>query len=79
MLSCGRLKTELLENSDVTASIYFISEHALGSSEITRGLFTCLFSFIEVRLSNFECSSVFVWTVIFSKTLFVSYGRDISS
>ena len=31
MLSCGRVKTELFENADVTVSIYCISEHALGS------------------------------------------------
>ena len=50
MLLCGRVKTELFENADVTVSIYCISEHALGSLEITRGHFACLFSFIEVRI-----------------------------
>ena len=58
MLSCGRVKTEL--SGDVTVSIDFISEHALGSLGIMRGHFACLSSFIEVRTSNFECSSVFV-------------------
>ena len=52
MLSCGRVKTELFENADVTVSIYCISEHALGSLEITRGHFARLFSFIEVQMPN---------------------------
>ena len=46
------MKTEILENADVTASICFISEHALGSLEITRGQFAFLFSVIEARVSN---------------------------
>ena len=46
------MKTELLENADVTASIYDVSEHALGSLGITRGHFACLFSLIEVRMPN---------------------------
>ena len=71
MLSCERLKTELFENADVTASIYYVSEHAHGSLGITRGHFACLFSFIEVRTSKFACSSVLVWTAIFSNTLLV--------
>ena len=44
---------ELFENADVTASIYHLSEHALGSLGIKRGHVACLFSFIEVRVSNF--------------------------
>ena len=40
-LSSGRMKTELFENVDVTASIYHLSEHELGS-----------FSVIEVQMSN---------------------------
>ena len=48
LFSCGRVKTELFENADVKASIYDVSEHALGSLGITRGHFSCLFSFIEV-------------------------------
>ena len=71
MLSCGRVKTELFENADVTASIYDVSEHAHGSLGITQGHFDCLFSFVRVRTAEFECSSVFVWTGIFSKTLLV--------
>ena len=71
ILSCGRVKTELIENADVTASIYDVSEHAHGSLGITQGHFDCLFSFIEVRVAKLECSSVFVWTGIFSKTLLV--------
>ena len=71
MLSCGRVKTELFENADVAASIYYISEHGLGSSGIPRGHFACLFSFVEIGISNFERSSVLVWTKIFSKTLLV--------
>ena len=83
ILSCGRVKTELFENADVTVSIYDVSEHALGSLGIKRGHFACPFSFIEVRMPNidigygislsnielYECHSVFVWTGIFSKTL----------
>ena len=64
ILSCGRVKTELFENADVTASSYYISEHAHGSLGITRRHFACLFSFIEVRTSKFACSTVFVWTGI---------------
>ena len=64
MLSCGRVKTELFENSDVTASIYDISELAHGSLGITRGHFACLFSFIEAGTAEFESSCVFVWTGI---------------
>ena len=71
MLSCGRVKTELFENADVKASIYDVSEHAHGSLGTTKGHFDCLFSFVEVRTAKFECSSVFVWTGIFSKTLLV--------
>ena len=52
LFSCRRVKTELFENADVTASIYDVSEHALGSLGITRGHFACLFSFIEVRMPN---------------------------
>ena len=70
-LSCGRVKTELFENADVKASIYDVSEHAHGSLGTTKGHFDCLFSFVEVRTAKFECSSVFVWTGIFSKTLLV--------
>ena len=65
MLSYGRVKTELFENADV------VSEHAHGSLGTTKGHFDCLFSFVEVRTAKFECSSVFVWTGIFSKTLLV--------
>ena len=71
MLSCGRVKTELFENADVKASIYDVSEHAHGSLGTTKGHFDCLFPFVEVRTAKFECSSVFVWTGIFSKTLLV--------
>ena len=35
MLSCGRVKTELFEDADVTASIYDVSEHAQGFLGIT--------------------------------------------
>ena len=71
MLSCGRVKTELFENADVTASISDVPEHAHGSLGITQGHFDCLFSFVKVRKAEFEYSSVFVWTGIFSKTLLV--------
>ena len=49
MLSCGRVKTELFENADVTASGVYVSEHAHGSLGITRGHFACLFSSIEAE------------------------------
>ena len=49
MLSCGRVKTELFENADVTASIYDVPEHAHGSSVITQGHFDFLFSFVKIR------------------------------
>ena len=65
------MRTELFENADVTASIYYVSEHTHGSLGIMQGQFDCLFSFIEVRTSKFACSSAFVWTGIFSKTLLV--------
>ena len=61
------MKTEIFENADVTASIYDVSEHAHGALGITQGHFDCLFSFVKVRKAEFECSSVFVWTGIFSK------------
>ena len=64
-------ETELFENADVTVSIYDISEHAHGSSEIMQRAFDCLFFFVKARTAEFECSSVFVWTGIFSKTLLV--------
>ena len=62
MLSCGRVKTELFENADVTASIYDPSEPALGSLGITRGYFAYLFS-------DLECHSDFVLTGIISKAV----------
>ena len=68
LLSCGRMKTELFENIDVTISIYDVSDYAHGSLGITQGYFDCQFSFIEVRTAKFECHSVSVWTGIFSKT-----------
>ena len=71
MLSCGRVKTELFENADVTASIYDVSEHAHGSLGITQGHFDCLLSIVKFQTVEFECSSVFVWTGISSKTLLV--------
>ena len=71
MLSCGRVKTELFENADVTASIYDVPEHAHRSLGISQGYFDCLFSFVKVRTEEFECSNVFVWKGIFSKTLLV--------
>ena len=71
MLSCGRMKRVLFENADVTASTYYVSEHAPGSLGIIQGHFACLFSFIEVRRLKFACSSVFVWKWKFSKTLLV--------
>ena len=59
MLLCGRVKTELFENVDVTASIYDVSKHAHGFFGITQGDFDCLFSFIEVeqRSLNLAASS----------------------
>ena len=71
MLSCGRVKRELFENADVTVSIYDVSEHAHGSSGITQGHFDSLLSIVKFQTVEFECSSVFVWTRIFSKTLLV--------
>ena len=49
MLSCGRVKTELFENADVTASIYDVSEHAHGSLGITQGHFDCLLSIVKFK------------------------------
>ena len=71
MLSCGQVKTELFENADVTASIYDVREHVHGSLGISQGHFDCLFSFVKARTEEFECSSVFMWMGIFSKTLLV--------
>ena len=86
MLSFGRMRTGFFENANVTASIYCVSEHAHGSLGITRGHFAFLFSFIEVQRWNFACSSVFVWTEIFSKTLlvwmrifFIQVNKDVFS
>ena len=49
MFSCGRVKTELFENADVTASIYDVPEHAHGSLGITQGHLSVCF-----LLSKFE-------------------------
>ena len=53
-VSCGRVKTELFENADVTASIYNPSEHAHRALGITQGYFDCLFSFVKARRAEFE-------------------------
>ena len=71
MLWCGRVKRELFENPDVTASIYDLSGHAHGSLGITQWHFDYLFSIVKFQTVEFECSSDFVWTGIFSKTLLV--------
>ena len=47
------MKTDLFENADVTASIFYVSEHTLGSFGIMGGQFAYLFSLIEARMSNF--------------------------
>ena len=72
MLSCGRVKTELFENADVTASIYDVSEHAHGSLGITQGHFDCLFSFVKVRTAEFECSIVGETRYALSEEAYVS-------
>ena len=81
MLSCGRMKTELFENADVTVPICDVPEYAHGSLGITQGHFDCLFSFVKVQKEELEYSSVFVadaqdiddavrkWTQIFSLIL----------
>ena len=50
---------ELLENADVTTSIFCIQEHILGSLEIMRGHFDCviLLSELEYRNLNVAASS----------------------
>ena len=57
MLSCGRVKTELFENADDTASIYDVPEHAHGSLGITQGHFDCFLSKFEQRSLNVAASS----------------------
>ena len=59
MLSCGRVKTKLFENADVTASIYDVSEHAHRSLGITQGHFDCfsLLSKCEQQSLNAAASS----------------------
>ena len=59
MLSCGRVKAELFENANVTASIYEVSEHAHGSLGIMQRHFDCLFllSKFEQRSLNVAASS----------------------
>ena len=58
MLSCGRVKTELYENADVTASIYDVSEHAHGWGSRKGILFVFfLFSKLEQRSLNAAASS----------------------
>ena len=52
MLSCGRVKTELFEDADVTASIYDVSEHAHGSLGITQGHFDCLLFYCQISNSR---------------------------
>ena len=50
------MKTELFENADFTASIYYVSEHVHGNLGIARGGL-CLFSFIEVRTSKLHVTA----------------------
>ena len=59
LFSCGRVKTELFENADVTASIYDVSEHAHGSLGQQKGiLIVCfLLSKFEQRSLNVAASS----------------------
>ena len=59
MLLCGRVKTELLENADVTASIYDVSEHVHRSLGIMHGHFHCIFLLakFEQRSLNVAASS----------------------
>ena len=59
MLSCARVKVELFENADVTASIYDAAEHAHGSSGIMQGNFDFLFfsSKLEQGSLNVAASS----------------------
>ena len=64
ILSCGRVKTELFENADATASIYNVSGHAQGSLGIVQGHLDFLFSFVDVQTAKFECNRVFVQTGI---------------
>ena len=58
MLHCGRVKTELFENSDVTASICYISEHTLGSWESREGILPVCFlsSKLKHRILNVTAS-----------------------
>ena len=56
MLSCGWVKTELFEKSDVTTSICDVSGHVHRSLGITQGHIDRLFSFMEVRTSNMLAS-----------------------
>ena len=73
-------------HANATVLMHCISEIKLRSLGIKRGYFACLFSFIEVRMSNividygnFECHSVILWTGMLSTALLVwtrifSYG-----
>ena len=54
MSSCGRVKTELFENADITVSIHNPPEHAHGALGITQGHFDSLFSSVKVRKAEFE-------------------------
>ena len=66
------LATELFENANFIASIYYIAEDVLGSLGIMHWIFPCLISLIEVRMSNFECGRAFVCIGMCSKALLVS-------
>ena len=70
MWSCEQVKAGLFKNADVTELIYDISELAFGSLGIRKGHFDYPF-FIKVQTVKIECSSIFVWTGIFLKTLLV--------
>ena len=76
LLSCGRLKIKLFENSDVTASICYISVHALESVRVMRGHSASQIVFyrssnieFRYRITKSEYHSGFVWTGIFSKNV----------
>ena len=56
VLSCGRVKTELFENADVTASIYDVPEHSHRSLGITHGHFDCLFSFVKFEQRSLKAA-----------------------
>ena len=50
----------IMPNLDPNYPHLTLPKNAHGSLGITQGHFDCVFSFVEIRIASFECSSIFV-------------------